>query len=70
MKNIVRCATFVSLVSLLTACASTPSTATDDGVKKVAAQDCEVEQPRIGSNMTHRKCVPVAPSAPAPATAQ
>lgn len=48
------------VVCLLSACASTSGSTADTEPRKVAAANCEVEEPRIGSNMTHRSCTPAA----------
>jgi len=68
------CARFFcgSVVCLLSACASTSGSGSDAEPRKVASVTCEVSEPKIGSNMTHRTCAPAAfvppAAAPAPAT--
>lgn len=47
----------VGLLSLLSACASTPSSGNQPEAQKVAS-NCEVVEARIGSNMNHRHCEP------------
>ncbi len=48
----------LGLLSLLAACANTPTSGSDTGSQKVASANCEVVSPTIGSNMTHRSCIP------------